>query len=160
METKTEFKDYHLYANSLFRYTNEYGTYQCTVLERIQSRKGFENGKLILRPLSDMTDEEGTHVFKIASLFDLSQCEIQINNTEDGTYMEAVSGGVVIDCINFVGDNIEMGNNDGSWNSINPVSPIISYYLSRHFDLFGLIESGAAIDATKLKDNPYGTATV
>lgn len=32
---------------------------------------------------------------------------------------------------------------------------VIQYLLYRHFDLFGLIESGQAIDATTLDNNPY-----
>jgi hypothetical protein len=103
--------------------------------------------KLVLRPLSDMTDEERIDVFKKCSLFDLSDCNFELG---DG-WINAVFNGIVIDSIRFIGDNIEMMDNDGGFSSINPISPIIEFYLSKHFDLFGLIEAGLAIDKTTLK---------
>lgn len=74
----------------------------------LQTHYGNGNFKLILRPLSDMTDEEYWEADKL-----------QMPIKEFGEYQ-------------FSAEQYR-------------------YLLSKHFDLFGLIEAGLAIDATTLK---------
>lgn len=107
------------------------------------------NYKPILRPLSDITEEEAIEVFKMCSLFDLSECVFEFGENYE-TWINAEKDGRVIDAIKFVGDNIEMMNNKDGFSAINPISGVTKYYLSKHFDLFGLIDAGLAIDKTKL----------
>lgn len=66
---------------------------------------GFDEIKLVLRPLSDMTEEENTHVQAIVDRM-----------------------GAVHDAANM--------------------AEITAYLTSKHFDLFGLIESGLAVEKT------------
>lgn len=75
--------------------------------------------KPILRPLSDMTDDECKHEGMI---------------------------------LNKLWQNYDKFSNRGSKDT---VAEQIEYLLSRHFDLFGLIEAGESIDATTLENNPY-----
>lgn len=111
---------------------------------------GAKEVKLLLRQLSDITAEECVEVFKLCSLFDLSDCEFEFG--EGNQWINASIDGRVIDAIQFVGDNIEMMNNDGAFSAINPISPIFHYYLSKGFDLFSLIETGQAIDKNTLQE--------
>jgi hypothetical protein len=73
-----------------------------------------ENSRIVLRPLSDMTDDEESELRNIWS------------------------------------DEYETGNN---YTSIIADAAQIKWLLSKHFDLFGLIEAGLAIDATKQNTN-------
>lgn len=109
--------------------------------------KGYENFKPILRPLSDMTEEEKVCVFKIVSLFDLSECEFEFGDN----WVNAVFKGRVIDAIQFIGANIESMNNDGTFSAINKISKVINWCRKNGFDTDGLIDAGLAIDKTKLK---------
>jgi hypothetical protein len=88
--------------------------------------------KPILRPLSDMTEEEKLEFYKL----------VNPNSIED-------SDSVRIDTI----DEIIKGH-------LFPLKLLeiamgAAYLLSRSFDLFGLIEDNEAIDATTLPNNPY-----
>jgi hypothetical protein len=105
--------------------------------------------KPILRPLSDMTQDEFIELFKLCSLFDLSECSFIGTNDKDGVWCNAEYEGRVIDAIRLVGDYVEMMNNDGTFSGMNPQSKAFKFFISKHFDLFGLIEAGLAIDKTK-----------
>lgn len=148
-----EIKDYlHLYAGCPVEF-DRYGTL-CMGTLTASLFKDFNHGevelKLILRPLRDMTEDEAIEVFKMVSLLDLSECQFEFGENYT-TWINANLNGRVIDSINFLGDNIEMMNNDGTYSPLNPIAPVHKYYLSRHFDLFSLIENGLAIDKTTLK---------
>lgn len=82
------------------------------LLADIENKTFPFDAKPILRPLSDMTEEE---------------------------FLEGQHG---------LDYNVRFG-----YIKVNGV--ITAYLLSKHFDLFGLIESGQAIDSTKLTPNPY-----
>lgn len=106
--------------------------------------------KPILRPLSSITEEEAIEVFKKVSLFDLSECQFEFG--ENYTYwINANLNGRVIDSINFVGDNIEMMNSDGTYSPLNPIATVLQYYLSKSFDIFNLHEQGLCLYKSDLK---------
>ncbi|MDB5199164.1 MAG: hypothetical protein JWO92_1127 [Chitinophagaceae bacterium] len=108
--------------------------------------------KLLLRPLSDMTVEESIELFKKLSLYDLNECVFDIIEDEDSFCINAELEGRVIDAmsISVNSDIVEMMNNDGPFLPVNPQSQAFYFFLSKHFDLFGLIEAGLAIDATTI----------
>lgn len=86
--------------------------------------------KPILRPLSDMSDEE------------MKQCVLVKYNMRN-----------TLKTTNLIGNKIQWTASgfipDGEIDLLNASSEIFRFLLSKHFDLFGLIESGLAIDATK-----------
>ena len=91
--------------------------------------------KLILRPLSSMTEEEIVKLFLLKGL-DYSKDVTRTNITENFIQIEYKCGGELL--------------------SDYMVAPIFNteqfrYLLSHHFDLFNLIESNLAIDAGEVK---------
>ena len=145
---KTEFKDVaHLYlgvevVNTIGKHMGKIvsvsidGTATINPLDEFKPRVIILNSlKPILRPLSDMTDEE----FAAYSTM-LERCDyeayIEISDSGErriGYEWEDGICGVLIN--SYVGKNLVA---------------VFSYLLSRSFDLFGLIESGEAIDKTKM----------
>jgi hypothetical protein len=111
---KKDVKEYlHLYlgCECLAKKPQSMGADQDTIRPDMLQQDYWEWIKPILRPLSDMTEEERE----------------QLND-------------------------IELG--ESSWPTVAiALAPCFKYLLSKHFDLFGLIESGLAIDKTK-KPNP------
>ncbi|MEO7044702.1 MAG: hypothetical protein ABI091_05295 [Ferruginibacter sp.] len=127
---KKELKDYlHLYLNSsisvfifpdesitdghLDKYRKDYPNGIYNPLLTFNNYKQFLNDgyKPILRPLSDMTDDEDCE--RLNFYYDYDNAKYL-----DKTIIEA---------------------------------EVTKYLLSKHFDIFGLIEAGLAIDATKIK---------
>jgi hypothetical protein len=114
--------------------------------------------KLILRPLSDMTLQEGMEimfqVFHDNARYPENDYKIQRNEF----------GHAVIRIDNdWYTESLVIGTKTGAiWSNLDrksshvkvPVS-VYNYLRSRHFDLDGLTASGAAIDATTLPNNPY-----
>ena len=160
---KKELKDYlHLFLGCKIKAIAKWRNYSINGMYTLNTAilNDFEvnlrSGKIIckpiLRPLSDMTEKEAIEVFKMVSLLDLSDCQFEFGENYT-TWINANLNGRVIDSINFLGDNIEMMNNDGTYSPLNPIAPVHQYYLSKHFDLFGLIESGLAINSTTLTTN-------
>lgn len=86
----------------------------------LQSHYTCEKFKPILRPLSDMTEGE------------LQEC-----------------GNLVYD---FSDDTSGLGLNEHKWEDFTLLLCVEQFHwlLSKHFDLFGLIEAGLAIDKTKM----------
>lgn len=91
--------------------------------------------KPILRPLSDMTEEEGREYAQHYGI----KGHHPVTITEENGYVK-----------------VSIGYKD-HMASLFPLSPhgqkpeSLHYLLSKHFDLFGLIESNLAIDKSKLK---------
>jgi hypothetical protein len=85
--------------------------------------------KPILRPLSDMTEDERT-ILCLATFPDYKQAN-DIRKHEEGYMFRNENG---IKCYM-------------SMNHFNPI--LFIWLLKNHFDLFGLIEAGLAIDKTK-----------
>lgn len=103
--------NYHLYSDGEGYMANLTGT----MIDNWESYNQFKPAKLILRPLSDMTEEEGKEVCRYTR-----------------------------DAQAFVKFNTAIGKE-----AINATTMV--YLLSKHFDLFGLIDAGLAIDKTKIK---------
>lgn len=110
---------------------------------------GFGDVKPILRPLSDLTKEiecDGSKFYPIGKLHNSSYrrngktCKGEYELTEEvrniiTTKKHSFAHGVKID--------LNKLDNNESW--------IINYLLKWHFDVFGLIEEGLAIDINTLK---------
>lgn len=101
-----------------------------------------ENGfapmiKPLLRQLSDMTKDEITELFKLKGL----------------DYSEVVTRASIDD--NFIQIEYKCdGELLSDWQTAKFISPKqFTYLLSHHFDLFGLISEGKALDKNSLKSN-------
>lgn len=99
--------------------------------------------KPLLRPLSDMTEEEGYEIYfqyfgsKTAEDWsgDTGSAYFRPKKIKPGKY----HGLRIVDGIDY------------SSGDFGTVIKILPFLLSKYFDLFGLIEKGLAIDATKLE---------
>lgn len=94
----------------------------------------------ILRPLSDITAEECQ---KYLSFYNDKNKYL----SHDGAMMRVLYK----DDTGFIGD---FEDDEEVSTEYNPNGRLF-WMLSKHFDVFGLIESGQAIDATTLNPNPY-----
>lgn len=124
--------------------------------------------KPYLRPLSDMTKDEARHFawLCIDSEHHLDDdCRISLNEIE--TDLQKYDGGLLLDhdCEIYIGvtvrcfDGAVIIRNDGSicvededgkkQEPIDDIAHKVAWLLSKHFDLFSLIESRLALDKTK-----------
>lgn len=103
--------------------------------------------KPILRPLSDMTDEEAKACYKINPY---SKAEWLIQSVIVKENIKGYQPNIVQ--INWAGKEGSTGYASGTdyiyFNKLSAEQ--FSFLLSKHFDLFGLIEAGLAIDTTTL----------
>lgn len=93
---------------------------------------------LLLRPLSDMTEDEAIEVARVSEWpphFRNPKVERNKYNDLIVTWDGMTEGG---ETVNATGDMFYCAEQ-------------FTYLLSKHFDLFGLIEDNLAIDKTKLK---------
>lgn len=101
--------------------------------------------KLLLRPLSDMTEEEKVEFIHLKFR--------SIMGNIDRTFVTKIHPTESPNIISFsfyksVGCGAEAGSRTYYINQSDPEQ--FQYLLSRGFDLFGLIEAGLAIDKTKM----------
>lgn len=191
---KKDLKDYlHLYLGCEciydWPYTMEFnleGKVTAKIIEEINSPKltgAVTNVKPILRPLSDMTNEELEFLYYLSEgILDYQKQEVKRMSTNEiylrfGKYSEKIFGyfkltdadertnsGISFYVRNYqineslVVDQTGIKNYENHFNKELAViagnqSEIFFHLLSKHFDLFGLIESGLAIDKTKIKNN-------
>ena len=112
------------------------------------------NIKLVLRRLEDMTEEEAIAVARL-SLFDRDKgypdCDFKARKTSVGTQLPSAYE-VRIDN-DWYDEVIKIGFNtgniwrcNGSTEHLHNQPKVFHYLLQRHFDLFGLIPAGLAID--------------
>lgn len=97
--------------------------------------------KLILRPLSDMTNVEGRHIYK--NYFGLSVAEDFSGDTGSAYFRPKQ-----ITPNKTHGLRIVEGE-DYSTGDFMTVAGLMPYLLSRGFDLFGLIDAGLAVSKTE-----------
>ena len=118
----------------------------------------FNDVKLILRSLSDMTEEEAIEICKIYAPFPftgnrLKHWAVDRSNFKEYQYLKVYNKNnqyeFQIDCKECC---LEMYNDGELCESYNQAY-YIKYLLSKHFDLFGLIEAGLAIGKTKNLNN-------
>lgn len=116
-----ELKDYlHLYIGCKLQRGGTV-TYALLSAAEYASFDAWSDLKPILRPLSDMTEEEKT------------EYKAKFNGMESTNILPEIRAGRLI---NF---------------HLNSKSPFeVAFLLSKGFDLFGLIEAGLAIDKTKI----------
>lgn len=94
----------------------------------------------ILRPLSDMTDEEKTEIAKMWTWFQ----DRTVLNEEHFEYIHDSNKKMVLEAFTTANED------DGARMSPSAYFQAFPYLLKQGFDLFNLIESGLAIDKTKL----------
>lgn len=109
-------------------------------------QSSFDEVKPILRPLSDMSNVEAhtlySKYFGKDFALDFSGDTGSANFHPKQVRVKSEHGLRIIN-----GDDYETGD-------FMKVAGIVPYLLSKHFDLFGLIESGRAIDSTTLNPKP------
>jgi hypothetical protein len=146
-------QDYlHLYFGCpcIFRYgpTGEWkdGFIKEVALQRVRHGAPYEV-KPILRPLSDMTEEEMKELYQI--VFDRPFLGNNITHREIGKKEErwVLWSGVERLFIYRDGD-VDADSDLAHYRGHAPT--ILKWQLSKHFDLFGLIAAGLAIDATTI----------
>ena len=113
------------YAPSFISAGNIYRILKCI------SDPKYYSFKMFLRPLSDMTEEEMKEI-------------VLINYNMRNTLQTANLIGYKIQ---FIGSGFK---SEGEIDLLNCNAETFKYLLSKSFDLFNLIESGLAIDKTKL----------
>lgn len=126
---------------------------------------GWQNVKLILRPLSDMTEDEMIEVILHTAPEDMEDKptaedhSLEMFYNDGGNMVDAdVAIGCNYSCICYEGQiairkcgSVHFFDDNGEpTNAIN-MPKVFLYLLSKHFDLFRLIESGLAIDKSTLK---------
>lgn len=123
--------------------------------------------KLILRPVSDMSQEEGEHLawllmdserhLEADSRVSKEEIQTHIHKNDGGNLMD-IDLSIVVDvsCRCFEGQiavypngDIKMWDEDEKEEPVENISEIVRWMLKCQFDLFGLIESALAIDKTK-----------
>jgi hypothetical protein len=107
----------------------------CVLFKKTTHTRDFREVKPILRPLSDMTQLEADTIWEILD------------------WNERIIGPVRIEDLIMEFSPIEDyngGANNAHWGYFCKILPTL---LSNSFDLFGLIESGLAIDATTVKND-------
>jgi hypothetical protein len=177
-----EIKDYlHLYIGCEVEYTGM-ANHRKLIMKwagSLLETNAWQNIKLILRPLSDMTDEEWKKCFELSR----GICDQHIlDKMKKMSSMEVMftlgKAQFMFGYHNCSGNDIRIGNgicfflrrylikddlvvsteglvtneswfNDMTIEQVLNVNHIFAYLLSKHFDLFNLIESELAIDKTK-----------
>jgi len=153
---KIKIEDYlHLYLGCKFVTGNSQGevnSRKITVIYGMLSDKIYNNFWLVLRPLSDMTEEERADIWDIVfkkifvprysgrTVFIVKSKKKEISRWVMNSGVERLG-------IEFNGD-VWADSDLHKWD-FNP-HEVTKYLLSKSFDLFGLIEAGLAIDKTKL----------
>jgi hypothetical protein len=158
-----EIKDYlHLYYGAQCQISN---------CREIMIEQGFEDGisyingdilgfvemddcqvKLILRPLSDMTEKEASEVYMIErdGLLHHSVLAFDVRKSDKAwrvTRLDDFKQYLFIGYSGRIWKVIE--DEETQLDVLNHQPRIYAYLLSKGFDLFGLIEAGLAIDKTK-----------
>lgn len=113
-------------------------------------KEGINGHKPILRPLSDMTEEEFSECVLLH--FGIENRDVvfgTINKIERYSEPKMLTNFGTALPYRCSKDGIHVMTGTLSTNSLNPQQ--FKYMLSKHFDLFGLIPDGLAIDKTTLK---------
>jgi hypothetical protein len=126
----------------------------------------YNDPKLLLRPLSDMTEEEALYITVLALNSELDEpiiadeIDFTLNRSDGGLLMDANAAIVLeVTCRCWEGQVAIRNNSDielWEYEGQHPLSTsnqveVFRYLLSKGFDLFGLCEAGLAIDRTKHK---------
>lgn len=127
----------------------------------------YPDVKPILRPLSDMTEGEMVDILMLQVPGDMEDKPTRDDYDLEMFYNDnstMVDGDVIIGAeyscscyigqISFLDDGRAVfTDEDGEFAREGLTPKSFHYLLSKHFDLFGLIEAGLAIDKTKISNN-------
>ena len=125
--------------------------------------------KLLLRPLSDMTQKEAEHFAWLCmdsehhleedTRISKDEVQIELAKYDGGNLLDPdieIYIGVIVRCFEgavviFKDGSISVVDEEGKAREpIDNIAHKVHYLLTRGFDIFGLIESGLAIDKTNL----------
>lgn len=122
--------------------------------------------KLILRLLSDMTEDEALHLAYLVinskhltvGAIEKDEIDIELVKDDGGNMLDAdIEVYIEINVRRFQGylvigkdNSISLYQEEEEFKRIDNIALKINYLLKQGFDLFGLIESGQAIDRTTL----------
>jgi hypothetical protein len=158
---KTEIKDYlPLYLGCKFKHDSDVGTYELCGYniynDHVQNALGMDTysskgTRLILRKLSDMTEEEWKEWGRTyGTVFGACSKETWLQQFEQFEDRPAFGQGKKSDVENPVMERSKVVT--GLKHEFYTYSPTgFRFLLSKSFDLFGLIEQGLAIDKATLK---------
>ena len=132
--------------------------------QQIEIKCTISSIKLILRPLSDITEEEISDLYILLE-FDKEISERQypelhktggkkITKEDDCVIIENDNDWGIEVRINKYGQALTTCKDNREDYSGEEQAVIFKYLLSKGFDLFNLIEQNLAIDKTKLNDSP------
>lgn len=162
-------KDYaHLYLGQIMRYTGNGKPFRGTRIDEPLTVENYHlmlfsnDRKLVLRPLSVLTEDEA---IEIAEIMYGQPDSIKWRMEDKGDYfnvyrkhygrsftIDKASGDIdryeKIDIVNEAGDRSEVSELETTLNH----HITTAYMLSRGFDLFGLIDSGLAVSKTETKN--------
>lgn len=105
-----------------------------------------EHVKPLLRPISDMTEEEMKEMYRL--VFNRSFIGDNVTHRDIGKKEERWVLWSGVERL-FIYKDGDVGADSNLHNYHVHAPSIVKYQLSKHFDLFGLIESGQAINITK-----------
>ena len=145
---KKELKDYlHLYLGCV-----GFGSSGCAICLTAESLTLILKGEVkftpILRPLSDMTKEEMKELYLI--VFNRKFLGDNITHRDIGKKNERWVLWSGVERLFIYSDGDVGADSDLSHYRVH-MPTVILWFLSKHFDLFGLIDAGLAIDATEIK---------
>jgi hypothetical protein len=139
---KKDIKDYlHLYLGCEYQYryndSAEWRPSQIRLSIKVLSDHPYRwEIKPILRPLSDMTEEEAIKYLRLKHNAYSGEYEIKLRDNGFWWLFKTIASD---ERFKFFGEMLDESNSDQ-----------FRWLLSKGFDLFGLIEAGLAIDKTKL----------
>lgn len=150
----------HLYINSDARYRVIYvDSWEWTVWAKLTEKRyrqlddrSIEKIEYAVRRLSDMTEDDLRKMINEFSKVDLSDCDYEFE-LEDDKWINAIEkhgGRRVIAALSVLdGEYISLQtmNDEGDMEPLIPQADGFHYLLKQGFDLFKLIDEGAAIDA-------------
>lgn len=124
----------------------------------------IRNVKPLLRPLSSMTQEEmfelinSTAPDDMEDIPEIDEYDLEMFYNDGGNMVDGdVAVGCNFSCRCYEGQiaithdgTIHYYNDNGDRERAHNLPKAYKYLLSKHFDLFGLIDAGLAIDKTKL----------
>jgi hypothetical protein len=171
-------KDYlHLYLGCELKDTETNHILPLNPFNLMAGAINWTTTKPILRPLSDMREEEARyfawlcndskHHLDSETRISQEEVDIELAKADGGNLLDAdieIYIGVTVRC--FEGaiiirkdGSIVIEHQDGKTEPIDDMAEKIRFLLSKHFDLFGLIEAGIAVDQSSHLESKYLAAT-
>ncbi len=144
----------HLYCGCFMKKPNK--KYRLILDGYVLSNNIITTEKPILNNLSDLNETDALNLFKLISLYDLSDCIFKFIKQDENSphwLIEAYYEGKKVDCLEFDGNIFTVMTNNGEMCVLNPQSPGLNWLRLNFYDLDNLIVSGQAIDAKTYTNN-------